>query len=254
VVGIMQTLTKLIIVFFLCLCAVSASADVIVVVQPGSTCDTSSVIFWWRAEEADFSGTNGTLDYAAVDDTAALQNEAAINTDAVKIGTNGLDCPLDYNRAIFTAQSATIDDEGRMWSWIYINTWVDNATFFILYDDTENFAHVEMNGTDEIEFYWEDSNNARTSLITTTANLSTGTWYFLEAAWKTSTNYRELFIDGNSVGSSNDTIGSFVSPVIETDFGNEDTADADLYMDNMGISTDSTTSYYGCRDETEWPN
>jgi len=89
--------------------------------------DYSDITFWWRCETADFSGTNGTLDYSAGDDVADLTSEAAINTDAVKYGTNGLDCPTNYDVARFVPSNNDIIDssEGRIGFWLRTTTWVD---------------------------------------------------------------------------------------------------------------------------------
>ena len=224
-----------------------------------SSCDTTNIIFWWRCEAADFDATNGTLDYSAGDDIATLGNEAAINTDAVKYGTNGLDIPLDYNRATFDAISAAMDDEGRVGFWLYINDFdaSNDSDLFRIICNSNNKAYLHLEGTDELSFAWIDSSTTRDLCSSSSANIAANTWYFIEAAWKTSTDYREIFVNGVSVASGGNcaaTIASFAGAVVTTEIGNVSGADADYYMDNVIIGSVSTDDYNtGCKDELEWP-
>ena len=230
-----------------------ASVDM---VTPSTSCDTSNDVFWWRAEAADFSGTNGTSDYSAGDDTGVLQSSAAIDTDAVKLGTNGLDIPTGYDYITFTPPVATLDDEGRAGFWLYINTFVDAASVLELYYvNGDNRLSIRLDGSTELSMRWKDSATARTTLTTTTANLSTGTWYFVEFAWKTGSGnyYREIFVNGVSKGSSSSQIESFATNPNYLIFGNTHSNAADFYIDNPIISTDSTVNLYLCKDETSWP-
>ena len=219
-------------------------------------CNTSSIVFWWRAEALDFTATNGTLDYTAgTDTTFSTNNTPAINTDAVKYGTNGLDIDSSQDYIYIGTPSTTLDDEGSISFWIYFNAFVDEAGLGLIdEDDWQNRSNLRLNGTDELEFRWTDHGVDRTHLITTSANITTGQWYYFQFVWKTSTNYREIFVDNSSEGSSSATIHSFETPVTDLYFGDVyGRLGIDYFIDNVIVSNSSTFDAYSCKDETEWP-
>ena len=71
---------KKLFVFISLIFLISLNADAGFFIQKftadGGSCSTTNVTFWWRAEEANFSGSNGTTDYSAGDDIA--ENKIAI--------------------------------------------------------------------------------------------------------------------------------------------------------------------------------
>ena len=221
----------------------------------GSACDTSNVIFWWRAEALDFSGTNGTLDYSAGDDTATTNGTPQCNATAVKYGTNGLHINSANEYIYFTTPAATIDDEGRFGTWLKVITWQNQYLIFRFYTNSDNYIKFELDSGDELEFIWRDAGTTRTAFVSTNANLATGTWYWIEAAWKTSTNYREIFVDGVSKGSSSATINSLAAAVSTLYIGELlGLGSPENYHDNIIISTDSAVDLHTtCKDELEWP-
>jgi len=115
-----------------------------------------------------------------------------------------------------------------------------------------------VDGTDELEVYWRDNATTRTALTTNNANLSTGIFYFIEFAWKTSSNLREIYLNGTELtyaaGDGAD-ISSFDGDVDTLYFGDSISAVSyDVHMDNIIYSTDSTVDLYTvCKDEEEWP-
>jgi len=222
-----------------------------------SACNTSSAIFWWRAEATDFSGTNGTLDYALTDDVGTVESSAAINSAAAKIGTNGLDCPSGDDNVRFDIP-ADLDDEGLFAAWVRFVDYEAEDDIFRLYAVSgTNEMRIRMYGTDELKVTWDDGGTGRDNVITTDANISLNTWYFIEFAWKTSTNYREIKVNGVTPtgGLSSATIGSFASATLYGYFGNTLAGGTpDFHMDNMMLFTDSTVdAYTECRDLDEWP-
>jgi len=222
-----------------------------------STCDTTNIVFWWRAYAADFTATNNTLDYSANDTTGIVQGPSSIHADASYFVTgNGVYSSGGYGRVDFDEPSETIDDEFRVGFWVKINTWVDGNSFWRITQDGDNTADLRMSGSDELYFYWEDNNNVATALVTTDANISTGTWYFIQIAGKTSTNYREIFVDGSAPGTwvSSASISSFAGAPYIMYIGDVWGGASDFYLDNIIISTDSTVDLFtNCKDEEEWP-
>ena len=224
-----------------------------------SACNTSSAIFWWRAEAFDFSGTNGTLDYALFvgGDVGTNISTAAINSAAAKIGTNGLDIPTGDDSVQFDVP-ADLDDEGHFAAWVRFVDYEAEDDIFRLYAVSgTNVMTIRMYGTDELKVTWDDGGTGRDDLITTDANISLNTWYFIEFSWKTSTNHREIKVNGVTPtgGLSSATIGSFASATLYGYFGNTlNGGTPDFHMDNMMLFTDSTVdAYTNCRDLDEWP-
>jgi len=227
-----------------------------------ATCDTSSMIWWWRAEVVDFSdgsgdGGNGETDYSVIDASAVgtVNNNAVCNAAAKKYGTNGLDIPAAWDYISFPTPSATWDDEGRLGFWIRPTTRTDDGVIIYLYGDANNHFRVRFDGTTELNWAWKDSSTARTEFATSGAGVAAGaTWYWIEVAWKTSTNYREIFVNGVSKGSSAETIASFGVAVATMYFGDTTGIAQDLHMDNVIGGTVSTDDFYTvCKDELEWP-
>ena len=262
----MIDMKKLILFILLSLCiALQASAWNPMIMTSGTSaavCDTTNIVFWWRVEALDFSADNGTTDYSIGDDVGTFASDAAINTDA-RYGTtgNGLDIPSDYDNVYFEATNLTaLDDEGRAGFWVYFNnlTSPDGAVLFRVYDASTDVFRLRIEAPDELEAFWRDASISRTMVVTTDANIVINTWYWIEVAWKTSTNYREIFVNGSAPTQTGagTTINSFGTAVVNFGWGDTDGAaptEIDFYIDNVMISTDSTHDLNLCKDETEWP-
>lgn len=215
--------------------------------------DYSDITFWWRCEAADFSGTNGNTDYSAGDDTATLNSAAAINTDAVKYNTNGLDCPGADDFVTFAVSSDDIidADEFRIGFWYYQTTQANDCIIVQFYSGASNKSNIYIYSTDGIKWWWKDGGTIRTDLIIVDADITATTWHFLEFACKVSTNYREVFVDGVSKGSSAETIGTFAPTVFR--FGIMEAVANDWYVDEIKISNDSTRDFDALKDVTSYP-
>jgi len=236
-----------------------------------ASCDLTNILFWWRCESlqlndecigagnpvADCTGANtGTLDYSNNDQLASSNSGAAINADANKTGTNGLDIPTSSDYVYFSSPTSTLDDEGRIGFWIRFVTLNDNAQIFTLYDDSNDFFRVRADGTDELNSLWSDAGD-EDEITTVDANLSTGTWYFVEFAWKQSTPYREIFVNGVSKVSSSAAYDAFQGGGPTTMYiGVVGSGNGDYHIDqNLIISTDSTDDLYTvCSGETDYPD
>jgi len=213
----------------------------------------SDITFWWRCETADFSGTNGVEDYSAGDDTATLNSSAAINTDAVKYNTNGLDCPGGEDYAEFTVSSDDIidADEFRIGFWYYAIVSENDGIMINIGQDFNNKIDIYIYTTDGIYWDWKDGNTTRTALSILDAGITVSTWHFIEFAGKVSTDYREVFVDGVSKGSSSETIGTFIPTTLKIGIVN-DVAN-DYYHDEIKISNDSTRDLNALKDITDYP-
>jgi hypothetical protein len=219
-----------------------------------STCDTTNIVFWWRAEALDFTATNGTLDYSAESASPSV-NSSDVSTDAVKYGSKGLDVADAWSHLYYDPPSATLDDEFRVGFWIYINSWGNNAGIVrMTASGGDNTTKLIFGTGDELSWQWRDNGNQRSTVTTVDANLATSTWYWIELAAKTSTNYREILVGGVQKAISSDAISSFEFTPILLYFGDFEGVSVDYYIDNVIISTDSTADLLTrCKDELEWP-
>jgi len=215
----------------------------------------TDLVLFWRCEGT----TLGAGDTYGTDNTVTLVSDAAVNAAAVKIGTNGLNIPTSNDTAELTNNDEYITSEGRFGAWIKINTWAAGLAFLTANDGVaENvieFYLAGADGTGNLSTFWKDSDIDRTILTSTGANLASATWYFIELAWKESTNYREIFVDGVSRGSSSATIGAWSAPLESVIFG--DTwwvnGGSGYYMDNIMLSTLSTRNLEPLKNLTSTP-
>jgi len=201
----------------------------------------TDILFWWRCEGT----TLGADDYSEGDTTATLYDNATINTDAVKIGTNGLDIPDGWATARFDIASLVSGTVGRIGFWLYINTWVNGTRLFEAYEDATHLFYVGLYNDDEIFLNWQDGGGLVTVAISTSSPLSTGTDYFIETKYDSTGNDWELFVNGGSVasGSSDEGAISFSSGTMYC--GNNESDDGDFYIDNIMISNDKTRDFWG---------
>lgn len=200
----------------------------------------ASVLLFWRCEGTSFDGTH---DFSAGDTTVTLVSAAAINTDAVYSGTNGLDIPTSYDRAELDISSNDIIDpvSGVVGFWWKPNSYVDGLYIWRAFEDVNNYISLETVGTDEIRAYYKEDVGGGQTIITSTANL-TAQWYWVQYAWDTDSNSHTLKIwDSGGTPVINTTENESISPVsFGTEImyiGNTTASNADMYYDLI-ISSD----------------
>lgn len=220
----------------------------------GSADVYEDVTLWWRCEGTTLD--HPANDYSAGDTTATLYNAATINTDAVMVGTNGLDIPGADDHAYFAVSSSDIIDVsiGRIGFYFKYTTWVNNTPVIDVRLDGSNYFSLEIQSEDGLKLYWTDGGTARTALTIDNAGLSSpGVAYFIEMAWDTSANYREVFVDGVSQGSdSSSTIGSFAAT--ELNIGESYSGNAvDYHIDNVMVSNSKSRDFNILKNETSYP-
>lgn len=222
------------------------------VIGGGIFIDTySDITLWWRCEGL----TLGAADYSAGDTSVSTFSGADINTDAVKIGTNGCDYPTvdDYHSLTVTGDDIVSDEEGRLGSYVRFVSMADGGKLGEVYGDANNYLRFATTATDELRFRWVANGVTATDLDTAAANLATNTWYYVEFAWKRSTNYREIFVDGVSAGSSSAALGNFATAVTSFRPGSATGTNNDHHQDNIAISNLSTRDFNALKDLTESP-
>lgn len=221
--------------------------------------DTTDLTFWWRCQAANFSSTNGTIDYSAGDDTVSLEGSAAINTTA-KYGdaTNGLYVGGSDSRVVLTSSVSSIvtSEEGRVGFPVKIVTWDASAILFYLAVDINNSMLLKLGSSGELAINWINGGSAMTQRETTTSPVSTGTWYYIEYAWKTSSNMRKVYVDNTNVLSRTDTLTALAGTLAKMWLGDKKYVgpNAVFYIGNVRITKNSELSLYESRDQLNYDN
>ena len=203
--------------------------------------------FFWRMEGTTLDGTH---DFTAGDSTAALNSLAAINTDAVRIGTNGLDCPTSSDHAQFDVSSGDLISQsvGSLGFWFRLQSFTSGASLFRAHNTgtINNHIQVELSGTDdatgrEIGLRIRLNLAINAVLVTTDADLQLDTWYRLVVRWDEPNSDRRIEVyndDGAARTSIEDLTTDFDQPTgINTMFVGDATGGTlDLHMDNFVIA------------------
>lgn len=221
---------------------------VITAMQSGG--DYSDIVFFWTAESTTFSAD----DYSGGDNTpTAIGSGLEINSDAGYIGTNGVYVPTSGGRvySFDVDGNDIVPTSGRLGFWYYSNDLSSTTTpIYWSIADASTRMQFQISGND-ISFYWRDSGAGRTACTSNTDVVAGSTWQFIELAWDV--NYREAFVDGESVLECTTTTSS-QSPT-RFFIGDEDsTSDAEpKHLDNIMVSNDKTRDLYALRNFTSSP-
>jgi hypothetical protein len=205
----------------------------------------TDILFWWTCESANI----GAGDYSAGDTTGTVFSAATFDVTAVKLGTNGLDCPTsgDSVRFVNASSNILVESAGRIGFWLQVKTWV--AGIFIGTLNSTGVFNLQLYGTDELQFRYNDGTNDRWA-ITTTANLVVDTWYYIEIAWDVSTELQKIFVDGVEKASNTQTKNATVG-MTNIDIGSGGTMT--LWIDNFVISNDPNRNLYLLKDIDNYP-
>lgn len=197
--------------------------------------------FFWRCEGTTLDGTH---DFTAGDNAATLSSTAAINTDAARIGTNGLDIPSSNDAAEFTISSNDlISTAGGSAAFSFrVTTWGNGAVIFTAVGTAGNdHIRVELGTTDELIFRHRVSGTSNLTLTTTAANIATGTWYSVVIRWDPSAEDRriEVYDDaGSLIQAVEDTTTAFgpQTDLIALRIGETAGVACDVHIDNVFIA------------------
>lgn len=177
--------------------------------------------FFWRCEGTTLDGTD---DFTAGDNTATLNSAAAINTDAVRYGTNGLDSPSTQDYASFTISSQDLASLtlGSFGFAFRITSFLNGVIMFAATElaTPNNHIRITMVGTDtdtgrELEFSIRRSGSGAATLTTTDANLLLNTWYHVIGRYDQPNNDRKLEVydtNGTLITSVEDTSTAYNAP------------------------------------------
>jgi hypothetical protein len=227
---------------FLLVAFVSAtSADLIVGTTGISSAVTyNDIIHFWTAETTGSPYWDAAKDCSDDDTTPTLISSAVVNSSAVKIGSNGLDNPASSDYVLFNDFHHTCGDL-RYGFWLYATTWVDTTVILKL---------VSCTAAGDTEIRWRTGNEleireAGTIKETTSgANITTGTWYFIEIVMDDTNDSRKIIVDGTTRATEVDAWTGQAMTEIHLGVASNDLAD--LYNDNLMVSDDVTRDFNSC--------
>jgi hypothetical protein len=196
----------------------AGSRNIVWMHQAGAVADYTDIIFWWRAEAADFSGTNDSTapctgsgsgeDCSAGDEVVALTN-ATIDACGKRnnglcgggesyygeVDTSGGDLFDGTSGCIaFWANTTSFDTFGRYWRW---------------YGDANNSLYLWDAAADgnDLEVTYEGAGDQDTYHLTD-SDMSTATWYFISVCFDA------------DIGAGSDTMEIHVYDSAGTEVGN----------------------------------
>lgn len=233
----------------------------------------SNILFFWRAQAADFSGTNNSSapctgsgtgeDCSAGDETGSLLGGAAIDTDAAlgNNGTNGLDIPTASDYISFTTNIDSIFDgaELRAGFLFYSNATPGGAAraFTLRTGEgaTDEFI-IWYDASDHMYLAWENSGDSTQTSGTVTISTDTALW--IEVAASAANDYLKIYVYNYATGAlldSVETTGLTMNDIGTPSLmyvGNSVAQTTDYYQDLVIISSDPATSLLEYRDDTSY--
>jgi hypothetical protein len=217
----------------------------------------ASLTKFWRMEDANIDATHGYI-AGSGDTSGAASGDAVFNTAANKAGTNGLDLPNDYDYVLFDSNVTDYiaEEQGTVAFWFRVTTWADGANLWYAYDDGSNLIRIRLNGTDEIQA--GINHTSGNSSITTSEDLSTATWYWVEYTWDTSANTHSLKVWDTTDIKENPTVDTtenetlYAITVVSEYYGTSGAPNADVHMDLCLIFNAYGVETYDYRDYTSY--
>lgn len=156
-----------------------------------------ALTFFWRCETETLDGTH---DYSAGDTTAAPTSLVELSASAARVGSLGINTPSSEDYYTFDSASIFSTSQGALGFWFNAQTWLDAAHLVWFYGTSPNDnLRIETANTNEILGRINRNGIGTKLIVTTDADLSTGTWYFIIARWHTANNDFRIEIYNNDL-------------------------------------------------------
>jgi hypothetical protein len=230
---------------------------------------SAELTLFWRAESTtlDEAGNN---DYALGDNSASLVGSGALNTTAVKYGTNGIHINASSEYYQFDLAENFVGLNGgavAFWiQWVTFST-TGNTWFEARGNTSTNYYRGRGFTGDILRLLSSNATPSSSNYDTTGTSITTSAWYFVCYAWSDSANTRKIYIwdnAGAAVGSSPfiDTTTNYNGPAELTGasarlrFGESSGTGGtvEYYLDNIfaGNSPEDCIPFYDNRDITAY--
>lgn len=162
---------------------------------------------------------DGTHDYSAGDTTWAASGGATITSAAARIGSNGMRFVTASDMYTLDAASIVSVNQGAIAFSFRVASWVNGTIIFDVIGTAANDTlKVELTAGDELLFRHRGSGQLNTTIATTNASLTTGTWYGVVVRWNPTTDARkiEVYNASNTLIEEVESTAEAISP--QTDF------------------------------------
>jgi len=203
----------------------------------GDLC-TGGLLFSWHGEDTNV--TVGTPKGCSVGATTGTPNRTpSISTAQFHDGTHSIKIPTTSDRYTFAVSSGDIVKRaaGTITLWLYINATPTANTVFTEVIDSVSGKKIDIgfSGTTELKIRYV-GNGTDTQAITSGANLTTGTWYFVTVKWDVASGTK-LSINVNGVtATSSAAITQMTNEPTSLIIGDPLSATSiDLYFDQIQI-------------------
>lgn len=217
-----------------------------------------ALTFYWRCEGTSLDATH---DYSAGDTSGALQVSAAINSTAALVGSNGLYVAEFGDSCDFTGTSITSASEGAAACWFRFASTISNNPALLVFKGTgDDYVWLDVSG-DELRLRTRQDGDVSEEIITTSANLTVDTTYFVIIKWRASSPYRaiELYDSAGSAISGGwvSSTSSYRSPgglAATVKIGDDGAGGVTTYIDNVfiGSSIDDGATFLEKRSITSY--
>jgi hypothetical protein len=129
-----------------------------------AACNEANITFFWDCEDTTIQTDQDCVsggDFTAGDTSAVAASSAAINSDAVKHGTNGCDFPTSGDHYQFSTDIANIIDggnDGKVAFWFRVDaSWTTGRNLFVARETGNGYGlTIMLSGTDELSVQWYD--------------------------------------------------------------------------------------------------
>ena len=141
-----------------------------------------ALTFFWRCEGTTLDATH---DFSAGDTTAESAFTPSIGSAAGMVGTNGIVVDSFGDQYVFDTTSGLANRlVGSMGLLFRYSSWAGSSVIFKVVGSSSAYQYgIMLAGSDEVRFYVGDPEGSNVSVVTTAANLASGTIYGIIGRW-----------------------------------------------------------------------
>jgi hypothetical protein len=216
--------------------------------DPTNACvNVDDVTFWYRLEG---STLEPVVDHTAGDAEARIAGGATLSPAASRTGSSGLAVPTAFSGFDFevVGEDLVAASSSRVGFWLRVDDWVPKTQIFVMSRGTFQQVALRLEGPSELSL--TDWTSGQT-LTSSGANLGTGTWHYVEAAWDAAAGHRALYVDGVQVAVSSTP---FALPVpTRLRIGNASLFSGVFAVDQVVIRRDAAAGLHELREVVAFP-
>lgn len=200
---------------------------------------------------------DGTHDYSAGDTTWTLVSGAEFSASGVKVGTNGLHAPSGDDYAQLDAASIVDRTVGTVAFWLRINT-AGSGSWILNLQGTAAADRITIEGGGgDLTLRHRVNGGNNITLSTSSAGLTTDTWYFVQAHWSAANDDLRLEVYNSAgtliqaVENLSANLGGSPADIVSIQAGTQQ-ASGRFSIDNIFIGSAYTDDFLASRDITSY--